>query len=79
MGRLTLLPETARAFDSARRYLGQTGEAVPGGRERACRLLRREPHPFYLENSADRADPITFLKGLGGPGANPGDACDAPA
>ncbi len=31
----------------------------------------QEPHPFYVENSTDRADLITFLKGLGGPGVQP--------
>ena len=31
----------------------------------------QEPHPFYVEDSAARADLITFLKGLGGPGVKP--------
>ena len=31
----------------------------------------QQPHPFYVEDSAGRADLITFLKGLGGPGVKP--------
>jgi hypothetical protein len=31
----------------------------------------QEPHPFYVEDGAGRADLITFLKGLGGPGVKP--------
>lgn len=31
----------------------------------------QEPHPFYVNDSAERADLITFLQGLGGPGPKP--------
>lgn len=31
----------------------------------------QEPHPFYVTDSAARADVITFLQGLGGPGVKP--------
>ncbi|MBZ5711680.1 hypothetical protein K7C98_20765 [Nannocystis pusilla] len=31
----------------------------------------QEPHPFYVEDAEERADLITFLKSLGGPGVQP--------
>jgi mono/diheme cytochrome c family protein len=31
----------------------------------------QEPHPFYVDDRADRADLITFLQGRGGPGVKP--------